>query len=676
MSNSRDDDALVGQILDDRYEIVRRLAGGGMATVYVATDLRLSRTVAVKVMRESVSTDQDFVARFDAEARAAAHLSHPNVVSVFDQGHDIGRPYIVMEYIEGYTLRNLITREAPMDPLRALDIIEPVVGALSAAHAAGLIHRDVKPENVLISNRGQIKVADFGLARAVTAATHSGSAGVVIGTVSYIAPELVQHSRADTRSDVYSTGVMLYEMLTGVKPHCGESPIQVAYSHVHNDIGPPSAELTSSWRTSRTGIPPYLDALVQTAMARDREARPMDAGVLLEHLRLAREALRKGVSDDPVLTQRMRKTTVDDEAHVTHEVPALTGVIAPQRPVRFTPSTPLSPTFEVHADGLPYYSDGGPGPYSPHSPDTHVLPTLPLEPKKTRNSRARIVGVLLALVLLAGVAWGGWWLLEGRYTATPALTSLNQAQASVAAEEAGLQITFEREYSENVPVGQVVRSSPSEGERVEREGTVTVWLSRGPERYPVPTLVGQTAEKATQLLSDGYLAVGAVTEEFHDTVKAGVVVSQSVKAESSVKKGTTVNIVVSKGPAPVELADWKDKQFSKAKDALETDGLKVKSTEENHDTIGKGKVISQDPGPGQVLRGDTVSFVVSKGPELVEVPQVRGLGRTKAIEKLKDAGFKVNLNTMVSGGFGLVWGTDPKGGSMAPKGATITLHLV
>ncbi len=678
MSDSRNGDPLVGQVLDDRYEIVKRLAGGGMATVYVATDQRLSRTVAVKVMRESVSSDAEFVTRFDAEARAAAHLSHPNVVSVFDQGHDLGRPYIVMEYIDGHTLRNLITREAPMDPLRALDIFEPVVAALAAAHNAGIIHRDVKPENVLISSRGQIKVADFGLARAVTAATHTGTAGVVIGTVSYIAPELVMHGKADTRSDVYSAGIMLYEMLTGVKPHRGESPIQVAYSHVHSDVGPPSAEVSSSWRTSSGGIPPYLDALVQTATAREREERPRDAGVLLEHLRMAREALRKGVSDDPSLTERMRQVDVADEAHVTHEVPVL-GATTPSRPVWFTPSTPVSPSFDVHADGVPYYSDGGPGPYSPHSPTTNVMPAMVEEEVAERPKRRalpRITVALLGLLLLAGVAWGVWWLAEGRYMPTPPFANLNQAQASVVADEAGLEITFDREYSETVPEGLVTRTSPDEGERILRNGTVLAWLSRGPERYPVPKLEGQTAEKAEKLLADGYLKPGKITEDYHDKAKKGTVISQSVESGKQVKRDTPVDFVVSKGPAPVDLADWRGKSFAEAEAELKEAGLKVSSTEEFNDDVAKGNVISQSPEAGQVFRGDKVSFVVSKGPELVKVPDVRGVGVTKATEQLQNAGFKVNPSRMVSGGFGLAWGTDPKGGTMAPKGSTVTLYLV
>ena len=306
MSNG---DPLVGHVLDGRYEILRKLARGGMATVYLASDRRLTRTVAVKVMHDTLGDDADFVARFDREARAAARLSHPNVVSVFDQGMDGGRPYMVMEYVEGSTLRHVISREAPIDPARALDLLLPVIGAVAAAHEAGIIHRDLKPENVLSSDRGQVKVADFGLARAVTAQTATAT-GMLIGTVSYIAPELVTKGKADTRCDVYALGVMLFEMLTGRKPHTGDSPIQVAYSHVHNEIPAPSSQMTSSWRDSRNGIPPYLDALVTTAAARDPQTRPRDARVLFDHARQAREALGQGVMDDPALTALMLRTEI------------------------------------------------------------------------------------------------------------------------------------------------------------------------------------------------------------------------------------------------------------------------------------------------------------------------------------------------------------------------------
>ena len=310
MTTSSSGDPLVGHVLDGRYRINRKLARGGMATVYLADDLRLTRVVAVKVMHQGLGDDQDFTAKFDREARAAARLQHPNVVSVFDQGVDGGRPYIVMEYVEGATLRHLITREAPFDPLRALDLLLPVAKALASAHEAGLIHRDIKPENVLISDRGQVKVADFGLAKAISAQTATAT-GMLIGTVSYIAPELVTHGKADPRCDVYAVGVVLYEMLTGQKPHTGENPIQVAYSHVHNSIPAPSAATKASWRDSRSGIPPYLDALVMAAAARDPEERPVDGRVLLDHLQAARDALAQGLMDDPTLSAQVQQTRLD-----------------------------------------------------------------------------------------------------------------------------------------------------------------------------------------------------------------------------------------------------------------------------------------------------------------------------------------------------------------------------
>ncbi|MFI2707587.1 protein kinase, partial [Nocardioides sp. CER28] len=293
-----DHDPLIGRTLDGRYRLTSRIARGGMAGVYEATDLRLDRTVAVKVMHSGIgggsssghSDDGAYAARFVREARAAARLSHPHVVSVYDQGEDTGSPYLVMELVPGHTLRDTITTQSPMAPRRALALMEPVLSALAAAHRAGLVHRDVKPENVLISDDGTVKVADFGLARAVTADTQHTSTGVLIGTVSYIAPEIVTEGRADARADVYSAGVVLYELLTGRKPHEGETPIQVAYKHVHEDVPPPSRLVPS--------LPPYVDALVARATARDAGLRPADAGVMLRQVQRVASALAAGMSND------------------------------------------------------------------------------------------------------------------------------------------------------------------------------------------------------------------------------------------------------------------------------------------------------------------------------------------------------------------------------------------
>src|SRR5688572_1226903 len=310
---------MVGRLLDGRYRILARVARGGMASVYEATDTRLDRTVAVKVMHPGLGDDQEFAQRFVREARAAARLNHPHVVGVYDQGDDTSDGtdtiFLVMEYVPGHTLRDVLRKEAPMPPARALALLEPVVSALAAAHRAGLVHRDVKPENVLIADEahgGTVKVADFGLAKAVSADTqHTATGGVLIGTVSYLAPELVIDGRSDARADVYAVGVVLYELLTGRKPHEGESPIQVAYRHVHEDVPAPSAV--------QPGLPAYVDALVARATSRDRTQRPADAGVLLHQIHRVSQALREGVTDDPELTADLAPVAPYVEDEVDHD---------------------------------------------------------------------------------------------------------------------------------------------------------------------------------------------------------------------------------------------------------------------------------------------------------------------------------------------------------------------
>lgn len=652
-----------------------------MATVYVAQDLRLSRTVALKVMNEGLGDAEDFAHRFDTEARAAAHLTHPNVVSVFDQGNDHGRPYIVMEFVEGWTLRQLITREAPMDPQRVLDLMEPVASALAAAHAAGIVHRDVKPENVLISDRGLVKVADFGLARAVTAQSNAATTGLVIGTVSYIAPELVTKGRADARSDVYSFGIVLYEMLTGHKPHTGESPIQVAYSHVHHQIPAPSMELSTTWRESRAGIPPYLDALVTTAANKDRALRPADAGVLLAHLRDARDALVRGVTDDPALTARMRETALPAVDHATAAVPTLAPVADPPER-QFTPVTPVSPSFDVSSDGAPFYSSG-PVAYSPQSPHTRTLPAVdpdaprPVPARPARSRWARILTVLVAIVVIAGTGWGGWYLLEGRWSPVPAVVSMTQEEAEETAAAANIMITFEREYSETMPVGTVIRTVPAPDERILSDATLVAYLSRGPERYPVPDVTGLSLEAATASLTKGLLTLGTTTQEYSDSVPQGSVVGQSLEQGSQVKRDTSVDLVVSLGPAPVDITNFTGRPLTEAQAWADTNAITLKTSEENHDSVPSGSIISQTPSDGTGHRGDSVTLVVSKGPVMVEVPSgLRGLGAEAAAAKLQAAGFKTAYQRVVNGGFGLVLRTDPSEGTMAPRGSTVTLYLV
>ena len=382
----RSADALIGRVLDGRYRVGPKIARGGMATVYEATDLRLDRTVAVKVMHEGLADDDEFVRRFQREARAAARLAHHNVVAVFDTGDDHGTLFLVMEYVPGLTLRDLIRKEAPMSPAKALAMIEPVLSALAAAHDAGILHRDVKPENVLLADDGRVKVADFGLARAINSETqHTATGGILIGTVSYLSPELVVNGKADARADVYAAGVLIYEMLTGHKPHQADSPIQVAYKHVHEDIPPPSA--------STPGIPPYVDALVARATARDTALRPADARVLLHQVRRVRHALDHGVVSDPDLVADLTPTTpIGGGRTPTGELPGADHRAAGARRAHRRRAGTRSTTRSATARVVPPPTDKPPA----------VRPTPPPARRHSRRGKVMLVVVLL-LAVLAGV---------------------------------------------------------------------------------------------------------------------------------------------------------------------------------------------------------------------------------------------------------------------------------
>ncbi len=669
-------DPHIGRVLEGRYRIGDRIARGGMAAVYEAHDLRLDRTVAVKIMHaglgDATSGDEAFAARFVREARAAARLSHPNVVSVYDQGGDHtadGVVYLVMELVPGHTLRDTIAKEAPMSPERALALLDPVLSALASAHRAGLIHRDVKPENVLIADDGRVKVADFGLARAVGADTqHTATQGVLIGTVSYLAPELVTDGIADARADVYAVGVILFELLTGTKPHTGETPIQVAYRHVHHDVPAPS--------TLVPGIPEYVDALVARATTRDRSQRPADAGVLLHHVHRVIQALHDGVRDDPDLVADLRPS-----ATRTDTTPEPLSDL--REPVAAVPAPVREERTEVIDTAPPATQDRTPARPTPARTPVAQPVAQPAPTGRPRRSRRPVVLLLLLALVLGSVAGAGYWYGWGRYTTAPSVTGLEQAAAETELEKAGLEVDYaDPEYSERVEEGHVLSADPGSGGRILPDGTVTLTLSLGPERYDVPQLDGLSLGDAESALAERRLVVGKVTEKWSETVADDHIIRSDPAFGSKQALGlpvdSVVNLVVSKGRRPIEVGDYAGKDADQITEKLTDRGLVVTvESEEYSETVDEGDIISHDPVDATLHKGDEVRLVVSKGPPLVEIPSVFYESTDDAVDKLEDLGLKVEIeHAPVYFDGSRAYSTSPGAGEKVAKGSTVTIYVV
>ena len=699
-------DPMVGHVLDDRYEILAKLARGGMATVYRARDLRLMRTIAVKIMRRDLGEDDDFAAKFDHEARAAATLNHPAVVGVFDQGIAQGQPYIVMEFVEGETLRRRISREAPLRPEEALELLDPVVAALSAAHDSGLVHRDIKPENVLISTRGQVKVADFGLARIMTSPQMTAT-GVLVGTASYLPPELVTHSRPDSRSDVYSAGVVLFEMLTGKKPHTGENNYQIAYAHVNVDIEKPSTALKATghdgWR-----IPDYLDAFVEACTARSPDSRPFNGRVMLEQLREVRSDLAAtGGRNNPDLADRIRpepsirgdltqpiqprpvarpRPIVGAAAGQTSSSPAShSGPYAHTETTvspTWRPTSPRSPLpFPANASQpLPVHPDVEDSGLQPRMQRTPVFPNLHISHDPVHRRRRGVLLVLLVLLVTAAAGVGSWWYAEGRFTTTPELVQISQAVARDRADANGVALdTTSTAYSEDVAAGLVISSDPPEGTRVLRGEEVQLVISLGPERFGMPEVVGSSIDEARAALGSVNLVVGDLEETWSEEIPTGVVIAASKDPGVQLKRDTPIDMTVSKGPEPIPIPNFADDKTAAASavQQLKDAGLEVKVSQENSTTVAKGLVISQNPDSGSGKRGDTVTIIESLGPVMVEIPQVRYESLEDATKSLESLGFtvKVEYVTDFPLSLKLASGTRPAAGSSAPEGSEVVLLI-
>ncbi|WP_143636494.1 Stk1 family PASTA domain-containing Ser/Thr kinase [Streptomyces sp. 1-11] len=634
-------DPLVGQVLDGRYRVDARIAVGGMATVYRALDTRLDRVLALKVMHPALAADGSFVDRFIREAKSVARLAHPNVVQVFDQGTDRGYVYLAMEYVAGCTLRDVLRERGALQPRAALDILEPVLAALGAAHRAGFVHRDMKPENVLIGDDGRVKVADFGLVRSVDTVT--STTGSVLGTVSYLAPEQVEQGAADPRVDVYACGVVLYEMLTGGKPHSGDSPARILYKHIHEDVPPPSALVP--------GLPPELDELVASATARTPELRPDDAAALLGQVLRARAGLSAGQLD--AVPPQALTAEHDNAGDRTSVIPRSLTVPRP----------------------LPVNEDEGPADVRHTS--RLQSPPVPARRRPLRPGRG-LAALVAAVLVFLGVGAGVWYINSGQFTKVPPLLAKTEEQATARLKESGLHVKeVKREFNDTVKNGTVVSSDPTAGSRIRGNGSVTLVISRGPRIVKVPDLRGVPLAEARSRLKSAGLEPGMVSRDFSDSVARGSVVGTDPETGTARHAGSAIALLVSKG-SPVDVPDVTGEDPDTARQDLQDAGLKVRiAAQRVTSEYDKGQVARQSPGAGgRAAEGDTVTLALSKGPEMVTVPDVVGSSVDDARQRLEAAGFQVSEDRGLLGLFGdTVKKQSVDAGGKAPKGSTITITI-
>lgn len=637
-------DPLIGRLVDSRYRVRGRIARGGMATVYVATDLRLERRVALKVMHGHLSDDTVFQNRFIQEARSAARLADPHVVNVFDQGQDGEMAYLVMEYLPGITLRELLREQKRLTLPQTITIMDAILAGLSAAHRAGIVHRDVKPENVLLAEDGRIKIGDFGLARATSANTATGQ--MLLGTIAYLAPELVTRGTADARSDIYALGIMLYEMLAGEQPYKGEQPMQIAYQHATHSVPRPSVK--------NPGVPEQLDELVLWATERSPEDRPSDAREMLERLREIEKQL--GVFPQVVRSTPTGTRVVVDDSLDSDEV------------TRVMPGTFTAPSVTTEVDNAT---------------------------RLRRRSRRNAVkgGWLLATVLLLAAAAGGagWWFGSGpgSLVSVPQVAGLSFEDAEDLLAENSLIARRDDVNSLEIPAGEAIGTDPGEGSFVDRDASVTVQISAGPATVALPALQDRTRSEVETLLQENRIEVGETKMYFTSFAVDRVVrvyVSQAGSADPiectegcSVLQGSTAELRVSLG----QLPDVVGMPAAEAVRTLEEAGMEVEQTREYSSDVADDLVIrvADRPGGGSWQQGETMTIVVSDGPRPVEVPNVVGETVRTAVERLQAAGFDVNpniedLEIPLGGRYWDVYrvrSMTPEGGTLQRPGTTVSL---
>jgi serine/threonine-protein kinase len=640
-------DALVGRLIDGRYQVRSRIARGGMATVYLATDLRLERKVAIKVMHGHLSDDVKFRDRFIQEARSAARLAHPNVVNVFDQGQDSDMAYLVMEYLPGITLRDLLQEHGRLTTDQTLDILEAVLAGLSSAHRAGIVHRDLKPENVLLADDGRIKIGDFGLARAASANTATGAA--LLGTIAYLSPELVTRGIADTRSDIYAVGIMTYEMLTGKQPFVGEAPMQIAYQHANDTVPAPGIE--------NPRVPAELDELVLWATARNPDERPRDARALLNEVIAVRAKLDADAAGGATAAQRT--IVMPAAAAIPRGDTSETQVIQPARRVGAT-----APAGAVD--------------------------TLATSARKRRGRGGWIAALIIILVALAGGT--GWYFGAGpgSHATVPNVANDTVASATARLTAAGfdpIAATASR-YDPDVALGSVSGTSPAIGASVAKGTKITLIVSKGPAQLSIPPLTGLSQAQAEDAIRKAQFSVGKpIIQQFDPTIDKGLVIDflgsdgKSLVAASTYSQKRPITLVVSAGPLP----DVAGLSVAAAEAKLAKAHLTGQPGSEVYSaTVPAGDVVQIDPqknsaGVGRTFRvGDTqaVLLITSRGPEMVQVPNVIGMtwGKAKTILATQD-GFALSYdhNADAAPGFVTVTQVSPGAGQSVPKGSTLTI---
>ena len=632
---------LTGELIDNRYLLQRILASGGMATIYAGLDTRLDRPVAIKIMHPHLANDEAFVSRFIKEAKATAALSHPNIVSIQDQGwNEGGAPavFIVMELVEGSTLRDFLNEQGALNIDQLFQFLNPVVSALSAAHRIGIIHRDIKPENILISKDGRVKVADFGLAAgSIIGQTLTAESSVVLGSVSYLSPEQVQRGISDSRSDIYAVGIVMFEMLIGKKPYEGQTPIQIAYKHVNERI-PNVREINES-------IPEAIAEIIYAATSPDPDQRPRDAEVLLNQLR----------SIQAVIDPKRRQLSLE------LDIPPAALSVAKDKSKRG--KVKVASAFEGLKEKTSQIIAAGP----------QVKREDSVATKRRKTSRRVKRNRSIALIILIALIYGIYSLLGAGRITVPSLAGMTQKEAAAALKVVGLKSEIGDEvFSEDIAVGKVISSNPGGGGKVGKAGTVKLNISKGKERIVIPSLVGLTPDIAIQKLAELGLKAGETTEIFSALAEKGFVTGTDPKDSTEVKRNSIVKIFISKGVEQVSLTSYAGKGGEQALSELTDAGFDVTPAYKFSDTILPGLVISQDPDSAAVInKGSKVVLNISKGPEFIYVPNVISKSANQATLDLENKGLKV----VVKGKGTKVVSILPKEGSKVKAGSTVTISL-